>query len=127
MNLKKETLEILKENNKSWDDVVAVCGKDFQITKEDFVKYSDTEYDSSFGAAEVAEDLIIVGEGWWLERAEYDGSEWWEYKTFPDYKGLPFKSISALTIWQARMNGHGYVGWKTLARLNEPPERSDAE
>jgi hypothetical protein len=25
-------------------------------------------------------DLIIVGDNWWLERKEYDGSEWFEFK-----------------------------------------------
>jgi hypothetical protein len=27
--------------------------------------------------------LEIVGDDWWLERHEYDGAEWWEYKTKP--------------------------------------------
>ena len=26
---------------------------------------------------------MVVGNNWWLERHEYDGSEWWEYKQFP--------------------------------------------
>ena len=26
---------------------------------------------------------VAVGDNWWLERAEYDGSEWWEFKTIP--------------------------------------------
>ena len=28
-------------------------------------------------------DLLIVGKDFWLERVEYDGSEWWEFKTMP--------------------------------------------
>ena len=31
-------------------------------------------------ALEVAEDLVVVGDNWWIERHEYDGNEWWEYK-----------------------------------------------
>jgi hypothetical protein len=27
--------------------------------------------------------LQLVGETFWIERAEYDGSEWWEYKEIP--------------------------------------------
>lgn len=27
--------------------------------------------------------LTLVGEDFWLERKEYDGQEWWEYKTTP--------------------------------------------
>ena len=34
-----ETIDILNKNGKTFDDVVAVCGKQFQITKEEFRKY----------------------------------------------------------------------------------------
>lgn len=51
-----------------------------------FFEFLDTEYDSGFGGEE------LFGKIWfwdysWLERAEYDGSEWWEYKKYeiPDY------------------------------------------
>lgn len=27
--------------------------------------------------------LIVVGKDFWLERHEYDGSEWWEFKSIP--------------------------------------------
>ena len=38
------------------------------------------EYSNSFGCVWVPFSLKIVGEDWWLERNEYDGSEWWEFK-----------------------------------------------
>lgn len=28
-------------------------------------------------------DLLVVGNNWWLERHNYDGSEWWEFKRLP--------------------------------------------
>ena len=31
----------------------------------------------------MAEDLVVVGDNWWIERRDYDGSEWWEYKEKP--------------------------------------------
>ena len=34
------------ENGKAFDDVLAICGHTFQITKYDFKKYANTEYDS---------------------------------------------------------------------------------
>ena len=37
-NLWEETIGVLANNNKSFDDVIAICGNDFQITKEDFEK-----------------------------------------------------------------------------------------
>ena len=40
--------------------------------------------DSGYGSAEIREDLVIVGKDWWLERDEYDGSEWWAFHTMPE-------------------------------------------
>lgn len=119
MNLYHETIEILKKHEKTLEDVLAICGSDFQITKEDFVKYANTEYDESYGASEVAVDLLVIGDDWWLERDEYDGSEWWEFKTMPNYRSLPFKKITALTINQARITTDRHAcGWQTLANIN---------
>jgi hypothetical protein len=83
MNLLKETTEVLKENNKTWKDVKWVGCRKFQIPIELFRELADKEYDDSFGLEEVATDLLVVGDSWWLERHEYDGSEWWEYKELP--------------------------------------------
>lgn len=105
MNLYKETIEVLTENGKTFDDVVAICGKEFQITKDDFLKYSDVEYEEGDLYVEVAEDLMVVGNDFWLERREYDGNEWWEFKTMPKYKEMPLKKITALTGRQAQTNG----------------------
>ena len=105
MNLWEETIEELKDRGKSFDDVLAICGSDFRITKEDFKKYSNTDYDSGFGLPEVATDLIIIGADFWLERHEYDGSEWWEFKQMPQYEDFPFENITALTTRQAKKNG----------------------
>lgn len=128
MNLIQETMITLAEHNKSLDDIVAICGSEFQITQGDFIKYSNTEYDSGYGAPEVAEDLVVVGADFWLERHEYDGSEWWEYKEMPNYKDLPFKPINALTIKQAHANGvNCSCGWETLADLNCTPTEKGGE
>ena len=115
MNLLIETKEKLAEHGKTLDDVVAICCSDFQITKEDFIKYSNTSYDASYGSPEVANDLLVIGNDYWLERHEYDGAEWWEYKTMPKYENLPFKHITALTVGQT---GEDWCGWRTLAELN---------
>ena len=82
-NLLKETLEVLKENGKTPEDVEWVGCKEFWFTWKDFEEVANVEYYNSYGAAEVAEDLIVVGNNWWLERHEYDGAEWWEYKEPP--------------------------------------------
>jgi len=83
-NLWEETISELKDGGKTYDDVVAVCCFDFCIPKSNFEEIAKrTDYDSRFGAQHVATDLMIVGDDFWLERHEYDGSEWWEYKTIP--------------------------------------------
>lgn len=83
-NLKTETLDELTKNGKKPSDV-KWCGSrgHFQFSFDDFLKIADIEYDSGYGGNEIARDLVIVGENWWLERGEYDGSEWWEFKTLP--------------------------------------------
>lgn len=93
-NLLKETIACLNENGRQTSDVLWV-GRNYYKLKEkervvykstwdDFCSKADFEYDDGYGSAEIPMDLIIVGEDFWLERGEYDGSEWWEYKTMPE-------------------------------------------
>lgn len=122
MNLWNETITELKNNGKTFDDVLTICGNEFQITKDDFKKYANTEYDAGYGSPEVATDLLVVGADFWLERYEYDGSEWWEFKQMPKCKGLPFKAITSLTVQQHNKNHNKnsddcYCGWQTLSEL----------
>ncbi|AKG74396.1 hypothetical protein [Salinicoccus halodurans] len=80
MNLKEETIEVLKENNKNISDIKWIGNKRFTIPHDEDLSILDVDYDDGFGSARIAEDLMLVGDGFWLERHEYDGSEWWEYK-----------------------------------------------
>ena len=68
-NLLKETLKTLWEHGKNSEDVKWCGTENGWCTWDEF--------------AAVAKDLVIVGEDWWLERREYDGSSWWEFKTLP--------------------------------------------
>lgn len=84
MNLYTELVEKLKEYGKTVDDIEFVCGEDFYVDIQEFLKLAKrTNYDSGFGAQEIACDLMVVGKDWWLERHEYDGSEWFEFKQMP--------------------------------------------
>lgn len=85
MNLLNETIAIIKENGKHQNDVQWVGSRDctLAITWEEFKKIANFEYYAGHGGEEVALDLIVVGSDWWLERHEYDGSEWWEFKQLP--------------------------------------------
>ena len=110
-NLLKETKAELKEHGKTFEDVTWIGCDKFQITKNDFIKCANQEYDDGYGAQEVATDLLVVGSDFWLERHEYDGSEWWEYKELPK---MPHET----------RNIHRIIGgmWDTLEDLNEDGE-----
>ena len=107
MNLLKETKRELKEHGKSLKDINWVGCDEFTIPLENFVACADEEYDDGYGAQEVATDIVVVGENWWLERHEYDGSEWWEYKELP-HKPSNEKHVERV------------IGdlWKSLEELN---------
>ena len=120
-NLKEETLYKLNSCGKTPDDIVWIGCPLFEIDKDEFWELADVEYDSGYGGQEVATDLLIVGKNWWLERHEYDGAEWWEYKQLPVQ---PFEEehIERLTI-----RGSHCIALATLGEINDPeePEQED--
>lgn len=87
-NLYRETIEALGEHKKTINDIVFISGNGHEIPIENFVEVAKGyDYDAGYGGTEVPVDLMIVGKGWWLERHEYDGSEWWEYRRPPSRPG----------------------------------------
>lgn len=90
-NLLKETLEDLQRYGKTPTDVRWVGSRDGKhvSTWETFAALADREYYNGFGGVEVCQDLVIVGDDWWLARAEYDGSEWWAFRTLPTQQPDP--------------------------------------
>lgn len=111
VNLLQETLDMLKEYNKNFDDVIAIFGDDFQITKENFIKVANKEYNNGHGAAKVATDLKILGNDFIMKRGEYDGCEWWEYITFNNE--LPKKFVEVKSVITNK------VGWDTLEEISK--------
>ena len=108
-NLLKETEEILKQNDIEITDILWIGSSkdDFYIPLENALEIMNVEYHSGFGAPEIAEDLIVAGKDWWLERHEYDGSEWWEFKR------TPIKPNECRTV--RRVDGGT---WSTLSEIN---------
>lgn len=103
MNLLQETMHALGVYKKTPSDVLWVgiknlpelesiwpkWSEDVNILEmswpwRDFVKIADFEYDNGYGGQEIHWGLVIVGKDWWLERHEYDGKEWWEFKMLPE-------------------------------------------
>jgi len=96
VNLLSETIMELRLHGKSEEDVRWVGSNDgkYAITWDEFAKIADVEYDNDYGAYEVALDLVVVGDDWWLERCEYDGKEWWEFKSLPKIaEGKKFSNV----------------------------------
>ena len=101
-NLLKETKKKLSIHNKTPKDVLWIGTKDGSEAMNwgEFVKIADFEYDNGYGEAWIYLNLVVVGKGWWLERFEYDGSEWWEYKEPPkllkNHKKLSYLTVVSL-------------------------------
>ncbi len=95
-NCKKEFIEHTKGKNilcaelkhdcDYWDDdikrsadlKIGFSQNDFEM----FLRSLDYEYDDGYGGQELF-GVIWYTDGTWSERGEYDGSEWWEYKSVP--------------------------------------------
>jgi len=48
-----------------------------------FLNSIDFEYDDGYGTQEL-DGTVWFEDGSWLERGEYDGSEWWDRKVRPE-------------------------------------------
>lgn len=97
INLWKETMESLAENNLTWDDVLFVAGDDFQVSKENFERVARrTNYDDRYGCQEAAEDLKLYGDGFIMFRWSYDGAEWWKYINTKNPDNKPMQKIELL-------------------------------
>jgi hypothetical protein len=82
-NFLEETIEDIKESGHKIEDIIFIgsVASGHQCTWDEFKILANREYDSGFGALEVATDLIIVfSDKIVMRRDEYGGSEWWEYQ-----------------------------------------------
>ncbi len=83
-SLLEETLRVLKDRGLKPQNVQYVLTSEVWMTWEEFADIAKkVYYDSGYGSQEIDPSLRVVGIDWWLERAEYDGSEWWKFCTMP--------------------------------------------
>lgn len=109
MNLLRETVEVLTAYGRTSADVQWVGGNEFWFTWDEFAELADREYDEGFGGQEVAIDLVVAGDGWHLERGEYDGSEWWRFVE-PLARPADYRKPRGL---------FADIGWDTLKGISE--------
>ena len=93
-NFYKETCEAIIDSHHTIDDIdffSMIIGKDcmdntkeIQFSFDDFKRNANFNYDNGYGSAKINTSLkIIFKDGSFLERREYDGSEWWEFVQIP--------------------------------------------
>ena len=97
-NVKKELLDelvdkskikcaIIKHDEYCWlkDSINKTFMLKLNYTEDDlesFYNELDFEYDGGYGT-QLIYGTVWLEDGSWLERGEYDGSEWWEHKFLP--------------------------------------------
>lgn len=75
-------LEVLKEHNKTINDIDWIGCTEFKIDKKKFLEYiKSCEYNEI--SLNLPYDLIIVGKDFWLEQTEDFGIEIFKYYTLP--------------------------------------------
>ena len=116
VNFLKDTLNKMEENGVSPDDVLYVFNSFGYCSWEEFEKLANFDYNNGYGLVAIDLNLIVRGSDWWLERGEYDGSEWWEYKQMPNIEKKPLVSVDRIIC----DCGH-YLAY-TLKSLNEDKE-----
>lgn len=123
MNLYQETVDALAKAGKAPADVDWVGSEGVLLDTESFWERArQTDYDNGWGAQEVAEDLVVVlRDGSWLEREEYDGSEGWAHKSTPARPASPPVPCAALSAREV-----GQVGWVTLGEMLDAREEGDS-
>jgi hypothetical protein len=98
-NAKEELLSTLERAKSSIKCATLTVGREYweEATKniinlkegyskkeyEEFLNRLDFEYDNGYGGQELYGIVWLMEENTWLERGEYDGSEWWEYNKCP--------------------------------------------
>lgn len=91
INLLQETEQVLSKAGRTEDEILFVTDGEHSCFWLDFKdQIKNITYDNGYGGfEEININLKIVGYQWWLERATYDGSEWWTYKTCPKNPASP--------------------------------------
>lgn len=126
-NLLTETKKVLETHGKTGADVAWVGSRDgkYAIQWSDFEPIAKkSSYDAGFGSQKIVGDLVVVGEDWWLERHEYDGSEWWEFKTLPTWAPTPPLAFNKVKAVNYEHSLHDLMNpWRGQGSGDEPEDR----
>lgn len=120
INFLKETKDVLSQNGKTMEDVVWIGTVEVEIPIDEFVRLADDiEYEPDGARYEIATDLIVCGNDWYLERNRYDDyKQRWEFKTVPERPKkivVPERIVGDALDYDDR--------WGTLKEMNHPSGR----
>lgn len=84
-NLLTETINAMGFNGHTLSNVEFVSLYGMDIDADEFVRFAEHfNYDAGYGREYVPPFYLKMSDGTWYERAEYDGSEWWQYHKAPN-------------------------------------------
>jgi len=115
MNFLEETLRAIEGSGHTPDDITFIGSLDtgHSCSWGEFATLADFDYNSGYGAAKIAMDLVIAfKDTTYMTRGEYDGSEWWAYNE-PLVLPTERKPITRLQVREDQ------VGWERLESINE--------
>lgn len=115
INFGKETRDAIHHCEYALDDIAWIGSRAVEIPIDQFFKVADnTDYYAGYGTAEMPMDLLIVmKDGSYFERAEYDGSEWWRY--IPCVKRPQLKSTLKVKSFYPPKDYDPRISWYTHA------------
>lgn len=113
-NLYQETVKAIEDAGMTPDDVIWVGSGDVLLDTESFWRCARaTEYDAGFGAQKIASDLIVMlNDGSWLRRSEYDGAEEWKL-----VRGIDKPKSEPVECVALDADSVGLVGWESLESI----------
>lgn len=85
-NLGEETRRKIVCHGYELDDIdyVGVKGVEWWEPHDFFRMADEIDYDNGYGWQEIDPELyVMMKDGSWFEREEYDGSEWWHHVEVP--------------------------------------------
>ena len=120
-NFLEETLKVLKDNGKNPSDVywcifaTETRNQDtpMELSWDLFKVVANFKYYSDHGTNFIHMGARIIGHDWWLEREEYDGKEWWAFKT------MPIRGKSSISCKGIYLNDDNEYSWYTGFEFND--------
>ena len=113
MNFLQETKKAILDSGHKLEEVMFIGSSngEYRMSWDKFVTKANFEYDNGFGSSKIAVDLIIYfNDKTYIQRGEYDGSEWWEYNVPKIFNANDeFKDFNIL--------GGDYM-WETVEEMN---------